>query len=409
MKTLSITTLLFIAIISTSCEDWLDNAETSPNTVLSEDLNQVFLFGTFTEDDGFTAGANLLSIENRAIELFSTLYMYAGAMSDEFGAPESPNALIYSELTSDQLNISDGSLRGIWEDTYSFLAIIDEMKANADRTDWGTGADTEIVRQRAFWTIHFYRSLALFNIAAYFNGNTTNTSPFVYIDGEQTANDQVYQLAFTEGELSLDFADGYQERLTNTLLTRIAVISGNSQEAVTYASNMLTIDDPRLEVSHEVSSNVFFNAVGPGSRDAKVNQSFVDAIALDAVTIRNPTGINDENGELIQLRFGQFDNQVILSSIEAKLLEAELILNGNIGGDFAQTLNDVANFFDTSGGSERTDITTSLDELLDYRRFFLSWQGQRMLDQRRYQVDGQDLIPFTSRNFQYIAIDDIEQ
>ncbi|QZE12907.1 hypothetical protein K4L44_09935 [Halosquirtibacter laminarini] len=399
---IAVTTILSFS----SCESWINDAVTSPNVISEGDMNKPEYFGT--NDNGtFVFGPNISSILNKAIDLYSPLYMYVGAMSDEISAPSSPNSLIYRDLSQDNLNVHDGSLRGIWTSAQSLYSMSNLMLGYANQTDWSSS--DEMVKNNAFWYCNFYKGMALYNLAAYFNAEVDKTkAPYIYMSGEKVANSAIYQQAIDALKASLKYADATQKRISNTALVRVMVMSGLKDGVAIYADNMMIANDLDITVSHELQDNTFFSAMGENSRDAMVNQTFVDALASLAETNHNPTAINTANGAIIQTRFGQYSPQVIVSYVEAEMLRAELILDGEISGDFTETLNRVNRYYDKTGASEVTSVSMTKENLIHYRRVFLSWYGQRMLDERRFQLSGEGEMNFQDRVWQYIAIDDIE-
>lgn len=394
--------------VFTSCESWLDDGETSPNLVIEGGFNQEYLFGKMNGDN-FVMGPNLVSIKEKSTALFSQLYVCAAAISDEFGVPAQANSLLYRDLSNDDLNIHDGSLRSIWSTTYALYDFSSDMLQYAENTNWGEGADSQEIKNTSLWHCNLYKGLALYNLAAYFNGNQqTDESPYVYIDTQEVANSQVFDMAEKAVQNSLKYAGEYQERVSNTLLVRLAVLSGDFEAALPYVNNMLSSNDEPITASHELTNNTMFTVAGLGSRDAKLNDGFVNAMTIPAAKQLNSNQLDPSSGDRIQTRFGQYDDQILISYPEAELLRAELILHAAITGDFAECLNNVANYYDNTGNSVVNDLAMNQENLIHYRRMFLALNGQRILDQRRFLLDGEDVIPFTSRSWKYIGIDDIE-
>ncbi|MDC1106032.1 hypothetical protein OAT16_04960 [Prolixibacteraceae bacterium] len=408
MKTIYNTLFAIVMIFSmSSCESWINDAETSPNVITEGDMNKPEYFGS-SDNGSFVFGPNISSILNKAIDLYSPLYMYAGAMSDEVSAPATPNSLIYRDLSQDNLNVHDGSLRGIWTNAQSLYSMSELMLGYAKETDW-SGSEA-VVKNNAYWYCYFYKGLALYNLASYFNANADKSNDaYIYMHGMKTSNSTVYLEAIETLRQSLAYADPYQKRVANTALVRLMIMSNNiPSDIANYANEMMIANDLDVTISHELQSNTFYTAMGENSRDAMVNQTFVDALSSKAAVNHNPTTINPGNNVTIQERFNQFDPQVIISYVEAELLRAELIMTNKISGDFTETINRVNRYYDNTGSSDENSIAPLVDNLVHYRRVFLSWYGQRLLDERRFNLEGEGELNFQTRKWQYIAIDDIE-
>ncbi|MGY0041169.1 hypothetical protein [Pedobacter sp. NJ-S-72] len=92
-----------------------------------------------------------------------------------------------------------------------------------------------------------------------------------------------------------------------------------------------------------------------------------------------------------------------------QLIRAELAIRGLIAGNATDYVNTVIVKYDPAGQSNiQTQTVLTLTDLTAIRRIFLSWRGTRLIDLRRFNIDG-DLTPgFTKRKFHWIGVPEIE-
>lgn len=91
-----------------------------------------------------------------------------------------------------------------------------------------------------------------------------------------------------------------------------------------------------------------------------------------------------------------------------QLIRAELAIRGLLTGNAVDYVNTVIAKYDPAGKSNLPAQNLTLTDITAIRRIFLSWRGTRLIDLRRFNIDG-DLTPgFTKRNWHWIGVPEIE-
>ncbi|MND59541.1 hypothetical protein D3C80_507430 [compost metagenome] len=155
-------------------------------------------------------------------------------------------------------------------------------------------------------------------------------------------------------------------------------------------------------------SNGFFNALNINSRDAAVDPSLVAASKTVADKARVPV-VKAAKGHWSLTLFKERDPLLVSDFDEMQLIRAELVVRGLIPGNATELVNSVIAKYDASRASNYTPSTTlTLNDIIVVRRIFLSWRGTRIIDLRRFKIDGDVNPGFTQRKWQWIGIPEIE-
>lgn len=316
----------------------------------------------------------------------------------------------YRELDTARILLDNNTVRNAYSATSEYRGLADDIGRRA--TDTITFTDDEDgaeARRLALWTANFHGGVSRYLLGSYFGLNpgegggaplsTERDSDGNFIPGPFVPAEQLYQQAIEKYTASLKFAaNAYERRLVNTLIARTYLYLGDRAQAGTFAANGLVMGDAPYTANYNTTlPNDYFNASGPGRTQFVVNPRFArfatgvlapgDTVQADPRTpVTSPALIASAPEGLVLFRQNLYTEQAspitFASWQENNLIRAEVALLGS--NDAASGLTFV-NAVRTAAG---LDGRTSLDQagLLDERDKALFTQGQRLIDQRRFNI-----------------------
>ncbi|KIO77459.1 hypothetical protein TH53_09285 [Pedobacter lusitanus] len=336
----------------------------------------------------------------------SDLLVASGAIADEITSTAVPNSPFYKELDEDKLSPDNPSLFSSWSNVQNYRARAEDAIRLAEQQN-PAEADKIKVKQGALLNARLHAGYAWMLLADYFTVNEANHT--VYADHVLVTHEQAYAKAQRYWEEALPMASEQEKRLLHALLTKLGIHTQNYALAAAHINqSFTTLENFAFLNTVGTVSNAFFSAMSINSRDAAVDPTLVAVLKTTADKVRNPV-VKAPKGHWSLTYFKERDPLLVTDFDEMQLIRAELAVRGLIAGNAAAYVNTVILKSDATGQSNiQTQIPLTLTDITAIRRIYLSWRGTRLIDLRRFNIDG-DLTPgFTKRKYHWIGVPEIE-
>lgn len=396
--------MLGIAVLMlSSCDKWVNDTSLPDNTIDESQLNSIAMLGRIN-NGAYVYGPVIAGVWRAGATSASDLLVASGAISDEIVPTAVPNSPFYKELDEDKLSPDNTALFSVWSNVQNYRARSEDAILNAESAV-PADADGLKVKQAALVNARLHAGYAWMLMADYFS--VSNTSHSIYADHKEVSHQAAYAKAQAYWEQAIPTATDVEKRLLHSLLAKLGIHTGNYPLAVQHINQSFgaTENFSFLNTVGTVS-NGFFTALNINSRDAAVDPTLVSALKTTADKARNPTVVAAKGHRSLTL-FKERDPLMVSDYDEMQLIKAELIIRGLLTGNATELVNSVVVKYDASGLSNYQAVLT-LNDIISVRRIFLSWRGTRLIDLRRFNIDG-DLTPgFTKRKWQWIGVPEIE-
>ncbi|WP_394677459.1 hypothetical protein [uncultured Sphingobacterium sp.] len=398
---------LFImaALTLSSCDKWVNDTKLPDNTIDESQLNSIAMLGRI-EKGAYVYGPVIAGVWRAGATSAADLLVASGAIVDEIVPTAVPNSPFYKELDEDKLSPDNTSLFSVWSNVQNYRARAEDVIANAESLN-PADEDGLKIQRASLMHARLHAGYAWLLMADYFS--VSNASRSVYADHKEISHQDAYLKAQNYWMQALDSANDSEKRLIHSLLAKLGIHTGNYPLSVQHINQSFTASE-NFSFLNTVGtvSNVFFNALNINSRDAAVDPSLVAVLKTTADKARNPV-VKASKGHWSLNLFKERDPLVVSDYDEMQLIRAELVVRGLISGNAVDLVNSVIAKYDGSGGSNYSSTTKlTLNDIVAVRRIYLSWRGTRIIDLRRFKIDG-DVIPgFTQRKWQWIGVPEIE-
>lgn len=402
---LSIVVVMGLMALLSSCDKWVNDTKLPDNTIDESQLNNIAMLGRI-EKGAYVNGPIIAGIWRAGAVSASDLLVASGAIVDEITPTAVPNSQFYKELDDDKLDPANTSLFSVWSNAQNYRARAEDAIKIADGLN-PTDPDQIKVKQAALVNARIHAGYAWMLLADYFS--VSNTSKSIYADHQLVTHEQAFTKAQKYWEDAMPFASDAEKRLLHALLAKLGIHSGNYPLSVQHIDQSFnTTENFSFLNTVGTSSNAFFTALNVNVRDAAVDPTFVAALKTAAEKARNPVVVASKGHWSLNL-FKERDPLLVSDYDEMQLIRAELVIRGLLTGNAVSYVNTVIRKFDTTGASDKpTQAVLTLTDIVSLRRTFLSWRGIRLIDLRRFNLDG-DLTPgFTKRNWYWIGVPEIE-
>lgn len=378
------TTLLAGLLLLPACEDFVQGVDdpidtASPTSVQTEDQMPFFMDG----------------VRGRFHITHDATVVIAEGLSD---------ALVFDQRATDatfptfrdidlgELTFENNSVDGPFNQLGRALFLAEELLETAAEIDF---EDADLEREVQF-TGNVYSGLSYFYYASYY-GLTTDQQGSTIDGGPFVPYTELYATAIQKFTTALNNApSAYFERVANSLIGRTHLYLGNFGTALSFLQNGLVAGDAPFQSQHSLESQNAFNAQAGRSRNQfTVDPRFADFIAADSSEANRIQIETLPEGELAsgfedatvwrQFKYEAVENIDIVSWQENNLMLAELDLRGEAVGTSARDLIDevrVSRDVNTSDAG----ITVDLDFLIEERDKELWLTGNRLIDQRRFDL-----------------------
>ncbi|MBE9601685.1 hypothetical protein [Pedobacter sp. MC2016-24] len=388
-----------------SCDKWVNDTKLPDNTIDESQLNSIAMLGRI-EKGAYIYGPVIAGVWRAGATSASDLLVSSSAISDEIVPTAVPNSPFYKELDEDKLTPDNTSLFSVWSNIQNYRARAEDAISNAESLS-PADADGLAVKQAALVNARLHAGYAWMLMADYFS--VSNTSHSVYADHKEVSHLDAYAKAQAYWEQAIPTASEIEKRLLHSLLAKLGIHTGNYPLAVLNINQSFNATE-NFSFLNTVGtvSNGFFNALNINSRDAAVDPTLVAALRTTADKARNQV-TKATKGHWSLILFKERDPLMVSDYDEMQLIRAELVIRGLLSGNATSLVNSVVVKYDASGLSNYPALLAlTLNDIISIRRIFLSWRGTRLIDLRRFNIDG-DLTPgFTKRKWQWIGVPEIE-
>jgi hypothetical protein len=400
------TGLLFMSVLLlSSCDKWVNDTRLPDNTIDESQLNSIAMLGRIN-NGSYVYGPVIAGVWRAGAASAADLLVASGAISDEITPTAVPNSPFYKELDEDKLTPDNTSLFSVWSNIQNYRARAEDAILNAESLS-PTDADGIKVKQAALVNARLHAGYAWMLMADYFS--VSNTSHSVYADHKEISHIEAYAKAQVYWEQAIPAASDIEKRLLHSLLAKLGIHTSNYTLAVQHINQSFGVSE-NFSFLNTVGtvSNGFFTALSINSRDAAVDPTLVNALKSTADKARNPV-VKAAKGHWSLTLFKERDPLMVSDYEEMQLIRAELVVRGLLPGNANDLVNSVVVKYDATGLSNYPALPAlTLNDIISIRRIFLSWRGTRLIDLRRFNING-DLTPgFTSRKWQWIGVPEIE-
>lgn len=397
--------VIAIAFTFSSCNKWVNDPKSPDSTVDESQLTSLEMLGRI--DKGiYVNGPVIAGVWRAGATASSDLLVASGAIADEITSTAVPNSPFYKELDEDKLSPDNPSLFSSWSNAQSYRARAEDAIRLAEQQN-PAEADKIKIKQGALINARLHAGYAWMLLADYFTVSESNRT--VFADHIQVTHEQAYAKAQRYWEEALPLGNEQEKRLLHALLAKLGVHTQNYTLAAAHINQSFTpLENFAFLNTVGTVSNAFFSAMSINSRDAAVDPTLVAVLKTTADKARNPV-IKAPKGHWSLTSFKERDPLLVTDFDEMQLIRAELAIRGLIPGNAADFVNTVIVKYDASGQSNiQSQTVLTLTDITAVRRIFLSWRGTRLIDLRRFNIDG-DLTPgFTKRKWHWIGVPEIE-
>ncbi|RQO70674.1 hypothetical protein DBR43_22005 [Pedobacter sp. KBW06] len=401
---LSTAAMFALAFSLSSCDKWVNDSKLPNNTVDESQLSNIQMLGRI-EKGNYVYGPVIAGVWRAGASSASDLLVASGAIVDEIVPTAVPNSPFYKELDEDKLAPDNTSLFSVWSNVQNYRARAEDAIKIAEQLN-PVDADQIKVKQSATFNAKLHAGYAWMLMADYFSVSETNQA--VYADHQLVKHADAYAKAQRYWEEALPLANDQEKRLLHSLLAKLGIHTSNFPLAVSHInSSFKPTENFSFLNTIGTTSNAFFTALNVNVRDAAVDPTLVAQLKTVAEQTRIPV-VKAAKGHWSLTYYKERDPLMVTDEEEMQLIRAELVIRGLIPGDATALVNSVIQKYDASGNSNLKTALSDLGTLTAIRRIFLSWRGTRLIDLRRFNVDG-DLNPgFTKRKWHWISVPEIE-
>jgi hypothetical protein len=394
---------LLIVLSFSSCDKWVNDTKLPDNTVDESQLSSIEMLGKM-DKGSYVYGPVIAGVWRAGASSASDLLVASGAITDEITSTAVPNSPFYKELDEDKLSPDNTSLFSVWSNVQNYRARSEDAIKLAEQVT--TLNDDQIkVKQNALYHARLHAGYAWMLMADYFSVSEANHA--VYADHQLVSHQDAYLKAQRYWEAALPIAGEVEKRLLHALLAKLGIHTSNYALTLQHINESFTATE-NFSFLNTVgtASNAFFTALNVNVRDAAVDPTLVTVLKTTAEKARVPV-IKAAKGHWSSTYFKERDPLLVTDYDEMQLIRAELIIRNQMTGNALDFVKPVIMKFDPSGSSNPLG-TLTLDNITAIRRVFLSFRGTRLIDLRRFNIDG-DLNPgFTKRKYHWIGIPEIE-
>jgi hypothetical protein len=364
-----------------ACDSFVEDTDPPIDRVISDSLDTVsqvpFLITGVEEgfNDAYDATAVIADLLSDAA-LFDT---------DVDGA----TFPTFDDIDDGRIENDNNSVDGVYLAVNEYRFLADDLLRRTNETiDFGDDTDT---RDAALFAANFHGGIARYFLGTYFGtGPTTGGAP-ISDDPDNPSpalsTAELYAQADDKLEAAAAVSPGdYESRLINTLRARIALFGGDRAAAASFAANGLQDgDDPYTGDYASTSANNWWSQGGRGRTQVAAADRFA---AFDEVDDRMLVEEAPTVAGVTQTYYRQAlyltnsDPIPFVSWQENALILAEAALNGAGSGDATDLINAVR----ASRGLDALDGDADQSDLLEARDRELFTQGQRLVDQRRFNL-----------------------
>ena len=412
--------ILNVFILFTGCQKFVENTSPSITAVSDDDINNV---------------DNIQFFINGAINAYADAHdyisLYADGLSDQLVHDrnvEGSTGPGDEAIDKGNWHYTDGSRVDIYNNISEAWRTGKTLKEKLDIID-----GEEEVENEGYHLAYLYQGLSCYLLGTYYGrgpnypndgGATLDTSSFI-------ASSDLYEMALAYFDSSSTYANVYQNKVLHSIIARLHLYNGNYPDAAANASQGLGVGDPPFEALYtDEFSNIYYSNAGMGRARWTLNSRFRLLLgenfededgdgewdigeAWEDCALPNDHGINTEEGDGVynpptepdesfripimaapmkddigyyryyQTKYFGDTPLPIITWQEVYLIMAELDLREGSEENARILMNQVRISHNISEIDPGERITFKV--LLEERDKELFCQGQRLIDQRRFE------------------------
>lgn len=419
----SIYAILALSILCTSCDSWVENAETPSNTLTKDQLNKQAMVANI-QTNTISDGPLVAYVKTLQGDAASAAFLTLGTTVDELTEGTIPNALLYRQIATDNLTPASGTQNDLWNKIHNYYSRSIELTEIAGQLTGTNAEQAEIVKAYGNYVGHLHAGYALQLLAESFSTTPAAEGGSVILNKAVVSHETLLTQAKERYEAALraaqsdvlknfkGFDHNTASRQTKTYLLKLAMHREQYTEAKTLVEEALK-DGETVEViyNNDGADNPLYSAIGPNSRDIQVTPSLEAArttnaekkalpLAHASVDKKNPNRYN-----IYATGLTRKGSMTLSNEDDIHLIKAELIVRGILTGDALTEVNEVIGRYDTSS---KLTTTPTLNQISALRRIFLAFRGERTADIRRGLEQGTAATTWTSRKIKWLPIPEKE-
>ena len=412
--------ILNVFFLFTGCQKFVENTSPSISAVSDDEINNV------NNIQFFINGA-----KNAYADAHDYMSLYADGLSDQLVHDrnvEGSTGPGDEAIDKGNWDYTDGSKETIYNNISEAWRTANILKEKLDIID-----GEEEVENEGYHIAYLYQGLACYLLGTYYGrgpnypddgGATLDTSSFI-------PSSDLYEMALAYFDSSSVYANAYQNKVLHSVIARLHLYDGNYPDAADNASQGLGVGDPPFEALYtDEFSNIYYSNAGLGRARWTLNSRFRlllgenfedengdgewdNGEAWEDCALPNDGGSNSTNGDgvynppsepderfRIPLMTAPMKDDIgyyryyqtkylgdtplpIITWQEVYLIMAELDLRDGSEENARMLMNQVRishNISEIDPG-----VRTTFKVLLEERDKELLCQGQRLIDQRRFE------------------------
>ena len=119
--------ILALSICLTSCDSWVENAETPSNTVTREQLNKATMIAN-VQSNKLSDGPLVANVRTLQGTAAVGVFLALGTTVDELTEGTIPNTLLYRQIVNDNVTPRSGTQDGLWDQLQDYYARSKELR-----------------------------------------------------------------------------------------------------------------------------------------------------------------------------------------------------------------------------------------------------------------------------------------
>lgn len=416
------------ALIATSCDQWIDNANTPKNTLRPDEINTPSMIAlvTITEEQGVVKsigikdGPLVANLKTLAGEATAEVNLALGALVDELSSTARPNILLYRELKQDNVQISTNSSSRVWERVQNLRARAQEILDIEQELAIGDARKLPVIKAYGRYVGHLYLGYAYDLLANTFSKDLKEAQG-VRINNKIVSHAELKAEALHHYEEAIKVAEStdFKKLTEGSIKSDIAIrqVYGliikhklhNSQY-----SEIATLWDKAYKAQESLSiiyneqgkSNGIYDVIGTQNvREAQIDPEFRSSLR-NAAEKKMIAVSSNRDGFLYLTSIQRYSPIVLVDDNELSLIKAEMILRGHMQGDALNEVNKVISLYDAS--SQET-VQPTLETLSHIRRVYLALRGERAMDFRRgFITNSNKKTAWEARRVHYLPMPELE-
>lgn len=419
----SIYAILALSMLFTSCDSWVENAETPSNTLTRDQLSKSTMIANI-QSNTISDGPLVAYVKTLQGDAAAAAFLALGTTVDELTEGTIPNALLYRQIATDNLTPTSGTQNDLWNKIHNYYARSIELTEIAGQITGTNAEQTKIAKEYGNYVGHLHAGYALQLLAESFSTTPAAEGGSVILNKAVVSHEAILNQAKEQYEAALKAAQsdalktfkGFDQdaaiRQVKTYNLKLALHRGQYADAKALVEEALK-DGETVEVTYnnDGADNPLYSAIGPNSRDIQVSPSLEAARITDAEKKALPlahAGVDKKNPNRYNIYASALTRKgsmILSNDDDIHLIKAELIVRGIMVGNAMTEVNKVISKYDAAS---QLSTTPTLAQIAELRRIFLAFRGERSADIRRGLEQGSAATTWASRKIKWLPMPEKE-